>query len=552
MRRFFAGMIVLAVGLCAVAQEPPVARQGRGGPAGPWKGEGKNGAVACGGLPACEAGMEILKAGGNAMDAAAATIFALSITDSRLFCFGGEVPILVYDAKRGVVEVVCGQGTAPRLATLDHFAKTGIPNRGIECGAVPGAVDACLTVLARYGTKTFAEVIAPTLRILDKGTEPWHADLAATLRKMVEAEKASPNDRLRGLRLVADYFYRGPVAREMDQFSRENGGLIRYADLATHTTRIEDPVTTDYRGYTVCKCGIWTQGPYLLEALNILSGYDLKNMGHNSPEAIHTEVEALKLGLADRDVHFADPNFAQVPLKEIIDPKYAEKRRALIDPKHASLIQRPGDPANGLALLENFKPRHGLGGDNNDTTTCVTADKFGNVVAATPSGFDGVVYGKTGVTLGSRLKSFNVWPDSPNCIEPGKRPRITLTPSLVLKDGKPIFATSVAGADMQDQSHLQLLTNMIDFGMTPAEAVTAPQFGTNHFVGSFRQPPPRLGNLHLNPAIPAKTADSLQALGHLVETRRPGQNPVALKLDQATGLIQAAGDPNSRRHALAY
>jgi gamma-glutamyltranspeptidase / glutathione hydrolase len=538
---------------CAVvaAQEPPVARQGRA-PAGPWKGEGKNGAVAAGGLAATEAGLEILKAGGNAMDAAAATVFALSITDARLFCFGGEVPFVVYDAKRGVVEVVCGQGEAPRLATVQHFAKTGIPNKGIECGAVPGAVDGCLTVLARYGTKTFAEVITPTLRLLDKHEQPWHADLAATIRKMIDAEKASPTDRLRGLRLVADYFYRGPVARELDKFSRENGGLIRFADLATHTTKIEDPVTTDYRGYTVCKCGIWSQGPYLLETLNILSGYDLKKMGHNSPEAIHTEVEALKLGLADRDVHFADPNFAQTPLKEVIDPAYAEKRRALIDPKHASLVQRPGDPAKGLALLENFKPRFGLGGDNSDTTTCVTADQLGNVVAATPSGFDGVVYGHTGVWLGSRLKSFNVWPDSPNCIEPGKRPRITLTPTLVLKGGKPVFATSVAGADMQDQSHLQLLTNMIDFGMTPAEAVTAPQFGTNHFLGSFRQTAPMLGDLQLNRNIPAKTADALKALGHVVRVRPPGQNPVALKFDPATGLIQAAGDPNSRRHALAY
>ncbi len=203
-------------------------------------------------------------------------------------------------------------------------------------------------------------------------------------------------------------------------------------------------------------------------------------------------------------------------------------------------------------MLENFKPRSGLGGDNSDTTTCVTADKDGNVVAATPSGFDGVVYGKTGIWLGSRLKSFNVWADSPNVIEPGKRPRITLSPSMVLKDGKPVFATSVAGADMQDQSHMQLLTNMIDFGMSPAEAVTAPQFGTNHFVGSFRQNPPVLGNLHLNTKIAAETAQSLKDRGHLVQSRKPGQNPVALRIDPVTGIISAAGDPESRRHALAY
>ncbi|HEY2786067.1 MAG TPA: gamma-glutamyltransferase [Fimbriiglobus sp.] len=546
--------VIFATGFSSFAQDTPRGqRQGRGrANAGPWQGAGKNGAVAAGGLAATEAGMEILKAGGNAMDAAAATIFALSITDGTLFCFGGEVPILVYDAKRGVVEVVCGMGTAPRLATLAHFAKTGIPGKGIEPAAVPGAVDACLTVLDRYGTKSFAEVIAPTLRLLDKHVQPWHAQLAVTIRKMIDAEKGSPANRRRGLRLVADYFYRGPVAREIDAWSKANGGLIRYSDLATYATHIEEPVTTKYRGYTVCKCGVWTQGPYLLETLNILAGYDLKAMGHNTPEAIHTEAEALKLGLADRDVYFADPNFASVPLKEIIDPKYGEKRRALIDPQHASLVQRPGDPAKGLALLDNYRPHTGPGGPNNDTTTCVTADKEGNVVAATPSGFTGALAGKTGVWLGSRLQSFNVWPDSPNVIEPGKRPRITLTPSLVLKDGKAVIATSVAGGDMQDQSHLQLLTNMIDFGMAPAEAVTAPQFGTNHFLGSFRQTAPELGNLHLNPRIPAATADALKALGHHVVMKRPGQNPVAIRIDAQTGVISAAGDPGSRRHALAY
>src|SRR5262245_24336758 len=441
MRSFVAGFVLIVCCTSVSAQQPPVAqRQGRA-PAGPWKGEGTNGGVAAGGLGAVEAGIEILKGGGNAMDAAAATIFALSVTDDRSFCFGGEVPILVYDAKRGLVEVVCGQGAAPRLATLGHFAKTGIPARGIEPAAVPGAVDACLTLLDRYGTKTFAEVIGPTLKILDKNAQPWHADLAGTLRKMADAEKASPADRRRGLRHVADYFYRGPVASRLHACARANGGLIRYADLATHTTRVEDPGTTNYRGYTVCKGGVWCQGPYLLETLNLLGGFDLKAMGHNTPEAIHVEAEALKLGLADRDVYFADPNFASVPLKELLDPAYTAKRRALIDASHASLVQRPGDPVKGLALLENFKPRSGLGGTDNDTTTCVTADKFGNVVAATPSGFTGALAGKTGVWLGSRLQSFNVWPDSPNVIEPGKRPRITLTPSLVLKDGKPVIAT---------------------------------------------------------------------------------------------------------------
>src|SRR5262249_29189118 len=189
-------------------------------------------------------------------------VLVQSGTDGVSFGFGGEVPFLVYDAGRRVVEVLCGLGTAPRLATREYLAsRGGIPGRGIEPAAVPGALDACLTLLDRYGTKTFAEVTVPMLALLDKHEQEWHADLAQTVRRLVEAEKGSATDRQRGLRLVADYFYRGPIAREIDAWSRANGGLIRYTDLATHATRIEEPVSVDYRGYTVFKCGPWTQGP---------------------------------------------------------------------------------------------------------------------------------------------------------------------------------------------------------------------------------------------------------------------------------------------------
>src|SRR5215468_2821411 len=308
-----------------------------------WKASGSKGAVAGGGKEAVDAGLAILQSGGNAADAAVATILALSVTDSGAFCFGGEVPILVYDARRKVVEVLCGLGTAPRLATRGHFARSGIPGKGIEPSAVPGALDACLTALDRYGTKTFAEVVAPTLHLLDRKQKPWHADLARTLRRLVEPEKSSA-DRRRGLRLAADCFYRGPIAREIDDWSRANGGLIRYSDLATHVTRVEEPATVNYRDHTICKCGVWTQGPYLLQTLQLLEGFDLKSMGHNRPDTIHLSVEAMKLALADRDVYYADPLFEQVPIKELLSSKYVGLRRALIDQKKASLIQRPGDP----------------------------------------------------------------------------------------------------------------------------------------------------------------------------------------------------------------
>jgi gamma-glutamyltranspeptidase/glutathione hydrolase len=526
---------------------------GKDGDPVPWKGAGKNGVVAAGGQGAVDAGMALLKKGGNAADAAVATILALSVTDSGSFCFGGEVPILVYDAKRQVVEVLCGLGVAPRLATREHFAKKGgIPGRGIEPAAVPAALDACLTCLDRFGTKTFAEVADPALKLLERGKEDWHADLARTLRRLIDTEKLS-SDRKRGLRLVADYFYRGPIAREIDEWSRNNGGLLRYTDLATHVTRIEEPVSAEYRGATVYKCGAWNQGPYLLQTLRLLQGFDLKKLGHNQPDTVHLVTEAMKLALADRDVFYADPLFVRVPLAELLSDKYTDLRRPLIDLKKASLTQRPGDPQGGKALLDKPVIPTGPGGETDDTTTCLVADSQGNVVAATPSGFSGVVAGKTGVRLGTRLQSFNAWEGHPNCIEPGKRPRITLTPTLVLKDGKPLLAVSVAGGDGQDQTTLQLLIDALDFDLHPGDAVTAPRFGTNHHLGSFRQKAPELGSLLLNAEFDAKAIKDLEARGHKVKVEKKALwAPTMLWLDAKTGMMESAGDPKAKRHAAGY
>jgi gamma-glutamyltranspeptidase/glutathione hydrolase len=545
--------LILAAGVSLLfapsgfAQEPSTPQKA-------WNATGTHGVVVAGGTDAVEAGLAILKSGGNAADGAAATILALSVTDSAQFCFGGEVPILIYDPRRHVVEVICGLGVAPRLATRDYFQKQGgIPGRGIEAAAVPATLDACLTLLDRYGTRTFTEVVTPTLALLDRGKKAWHAPLAQTLRQLMQAERAAAGDRTRGLRLVADYFYRGPVARALDAWSRRNGGLLRFSDLATHTTRIEDPVAVDYRGYTVYKCGPWTQGPYLLQTLQLLEGFDLKQMGRNRPETIHTTVEALKLALADRDVYYADPLFAEVPLRELLSPKYAALRRALIDPKKASLEQRPGNPRAGKALLDRTETRRGLGGPSDDTTTCLVADGRGNVVAATPSGWSGSLAGDTGVWLGSRLQSFNTWAGHPNCIAPGKRPRITLTPTLVLKDGIPVIAVSVAGGDGQDQASVQMLLNVIDFGLSPAEAVTVPRFGTNHFLGSFRQARPDLGSLRINLDVGDDTLAELTRRGHRVRIQKGALwAPSVLTIDPKSKLIHGAGDPKAGRHAAAF
>jgi gamma-glutamyltranspeptidase/glutathione hydrolase len=559
MRRipFSIGLIVLSsLNLTAGQDATPEGTTRQAGTAssqpGEWHATGTRGAVAAGGQEAVHAGIRMLKDGGNAADGAAATLLALAVTDSTAYCFGGEVPILVYDARRAVVEVIAGQGVAPRLATREYFEeKGGIPARGLDPAAVPAALDAVLTLLDRHGTITFTQAVEPTLELLDRGDRDWFSDLARTLRRLVEAEKNAAGDRRRGLRLVADYFYRGPIAWELDAWCRDNGGLIRYHDLATHVTRVEEPVTAVYRGHTIYKCGAWTQGPYLLQTLQLLDGFDLRSMRHNTADSIHTAAEAMKLALADRDVYYADPLFAQVPLDRLLSGQYADLRRPLIDLQRASLQVRPGDPRGMNPLLETTQTRAGADGPANDTTTCVVADGSGNVVAATPSGWSGVVAGRSGVWLGSRLQSFNTWKDSPNVIEPGKRPRITLTPSLVSKDGKPVLAVSVAGGDEQDQTSLQLILNHIDFGLRASDSVTAPRFGTSHHTGSFRQTPPVLGDLRVSPDVGESTLAELRSRGHNVVPKAPSSAPCVIAIDTRTGTLDAAGDPKTRRHAAA-
>jgi gamma-glutamyltranspeptidase/glutathione hydrolase len=540
-KRLAAVLLCVSAAACAAPPPPKLTTP-------TWTGSGEHGAVSAGGWEAVKAGIEILGAGGNAADAAAATILALAVTDHTAFCFGGEVPILVYDAKTRTVEEIAGQGAAPALATADYFRSKGaIPASGLEPAAVPATLDAVLVLLERHGTISFETAVGPALRLLDANPKEWRGDLARTFRRLIDAERAG------GLRGVADYFYRGPLAQELDGWLKANGGLIRFEDLAAHRTRVGKPVTADYRGFTVVKCGPWTQGPSLLQSLGLLEGFDLAKLGAGSADAIHASVEALKLALADRDVYYGDPLFASVPIEPLLSKEYAALRRPLLDMKSASAEQRPGDPVAMKPLLGEKETRFGLGGPANDTTTCVTADRWGNVVAATPSGWSGVVAGPTGVWMGTRLQSFNTWEGHPNCIAPGKRPRITLTPTLVLKDGRPVLAVSVAGGDLQDQVALQMVLNAIDFGLSPDASVTAPRFSTDHHVGSFLQAPPKPASLTLAAGVAGDVASALGARGHKVRTSRGAiAAPSVIAIDPATGLLRAAGDPKAGRHAAAY
>ncbi len=543
--------------------------------------QGKNVAIVTGSPQSRDAGLLILHEGGNAIDAAIASLLVQSVVENHLFCFGSEVPIMVYSAERKVVEVVAGLGAAPRLATPEWFLENRkglIQGRGdIANAVVPGFLDACLTALDRFGTKSFTQCAQPMLEILrerasedplvvakkdrqykDKPDEALekakanvhhHKNFLKLIESLVEAE-GSGQDRRHGLRRVSDYFYRGPVARELDKWSRENGGLLRFVDLAQHVTRIDDPISIPFRGYTIYKCGVWTQGPYMLQTLKMLDPLDFEKLGHNTVDYVHMVIESMKLALADRDTYFGDPHFVEVPIEQLLSDYYISMRRSLIDPNKASLEQQPGDPWNNKPLLgiapHDYKVHSGF---SSDTTSCLVADSMGNVVSATPSGWGGVIAGDTGIELGSRMIGLNAWEGHPSIVAPGKRPRITLTPTLVMREDKPVLAISVAGGDQQDQTSLQVLLNRIVFGMDSLTAVRSPRFGTDHHINWFGHEPAKLGSLTA-PADLSPDLEKLREKGHRLEVKKPAASAVILTINPETGDKEAAGDRG--RYAGAY
>ena len=584
---------------------------------------GKRGVVAGGAPLSVEAGLRILQRGGNAVDAGVATILAASVIEFSHFSFGGEVPILI-KLKGQKVAVIEGMGQAPMKATREFFvnrshsdgtgqsattmpsARKGglIPSTGPLSATVPGILDACVTALDQFGTKTLAEVMEPAIQLADgfpidelrvqyiKTRAPifsqWpeakrvflpggeipkagdifvQADLARTLREIVRAErlasKGTRNSRHAGLMAARDYFYRGPIARRIGEYMQANGGLIAADDFARFSAKVGEPVETDYHGYQVYKAGFWTQGPAMVETLNMLEGFDLKKMGHNSPAYIHTLAEALKLALADRDRYYGDPNFVKIPATELLSKNYAALRRPLIDEGRASLAQQPGDPMNMKAILASAVQTIGKVSAlpeierANDTTCVNVVDKDGNLFSATPSGawLPAVVAGDTGVLMGQRLQSSLTDPNSPNVVAPGKRPRITLTPTIVLKGGEPFMVLSTPGGDNQDQALLQVMLNIIEFGMNPQEAVEAPRFDTQHYVSSFDDHEFLPGSLNVESRVSLKTIQELSQKGHKVKVQGEWGTlsaPTVIMFDPKTGVASAGADPRRSRYAVAW
>jgi gamma-glutamyltranspeptidase / glutathione hydrolase len=551
----FASLLLLSPSAQPQATKTPVATHG------PSIAVGDQGVVVSGRPAATAAGVKILEQSGNAADAGAATLLALSVTYVGAFCVGGEIPILVYDAHQKNVKLLEGQGEAPRdPKAIAWYMAHGIPDGDVKAAAVPGTIDAIVTLLKLYGTKSFEDVVQPTLAILDAGGPTWYidtgsgskietginwqADMAVTFRKLVDSEKSTKGTREQKLQAVSDRFYRGDIAAALEAWYIEKGGFLRKADLAAHKTPVVDPLKGTYRGYTIYKAGPLTQGPYLLQTLRLLEGFDLKKMGFNSADYIHTVIEAEKLALADRDEYYGDPNFVKVPMQQLLSDQYTTMRRDLIDPKKASLELRPGDPYN----MKPTKPPTITGPWHGGTTVMCVTDKFGNVIAATPSGLSSTagVAGRTGIIHGARLSSLNTFPGTPDVIQAGKRPRITLSPTLLFRDNLPVMAISVAGGDQQDQAAIQVILNYVEFAMSPEDAFKAPRFSTTHFISSFGQDRATLGSLSVPTSLPEEVQAELRTRGHVIKTTRSGVGGVALigidpKTKQATAVGPAAG-----------
>jgi gamma-glutamyltranspeptidase / glutathione hydrolase len=516
----------------------------------PWYASGSAGIVASGAPDATKAGLHILEKGGNAADAAIAVIFNLAVSDYGLFCIGGEVPFMFYSAGDHDIIVFNGMGVAPSdPAAIEWYYKNGIPSTGIRAATVPSAVSTLLAALELKGTMSLEQVIEPTLTLLDGGGKPWYPKLAATLRRLVETERTTNGTREQKIEAARNRFYKGDIADELDKYYQESGAFLRKSDLAAYSTKTEKPVSVNYRGYTVNKCNTWTQGPVLLQSLRLLENFDVKSMGFFSPDYIHVMIESMKLAYADRDKYYGDPEFVKVPLSQLLSDEYTKIRVPLIDMNAASAKIRPGDP---VKMIPDAGPGEYWPGDHG-TTTCVVVDKWGNVVAATPSANpDYGICESLGVAHNTRLSSLNTQKGHPNSLAPGKRPRITLTPTIVLKGDKPILAMSVAGGDMQDQVSLQLVMDVLDFGMQPKEAIQAPRFLTKHMQDSFNPSPDpavRMGKaatIEIN-SHDQNITDKLKEKGHTVASSDAVLAwPVLVVIDQSSGFAYGAGQPGAK------
>jgi gamma-glutamyltranspeptidase / glutathione hydrolase len=582
---------------------------------------GPNGAVSAGHPLTTAAAFEVLMNGGNAFDAGVAAMLVGGVVEQDLYSLGGEGLVLVYPRKAGKVTSVVGQGWAPKAATIDWYTERGkdLAGIGLDPAVTPGALHAALTVLERWGTMSFEQVsrraveyardgfpLRPrTTQAIDanlKFLKSWpdnasywlKADgssykagetitlptLAQTLTRMVQAERsAKKRGRVAGIASARDRFYKGDLAREMVAFLKQHQSPFELTDFAEFFARIEEPAMTTYRGYDVYKQSFGSQGPVLLEALNILEQFDIKSMTHNSVEYIHLLVEALKLAYADRDTYYADPAFVDTPAEGLLSKAYAQERAQRIDPARASKSFVAGNPlpfdskikewkywvaniADGSPPVPSSPDDELMRGIIKDTTHIAVIDRDGNVFDSTPSGGwipTSVILGKTGIAMSVRGESF--WLDKTRAaqLRPRSRPRYTLTPTIILRGGEPFMALGSPGGDNQEQTILQAFLNVVEFWPrwypNLNDAFEWPRVQTLHFHGSFWPHTAGLNKLNVEANIPDDVFQALLSKGHEATRINPlsiASCATAVLVDPATRTRIAGAEPRRDCYAMAY
>jgi gamma-glutamyltranspeptidase / glutathione hydrolase len=570
---------------------------------------------------AASAGAQIFARGGNAVDAACAMVAATATAWTTL-SWGGETQALIFNPNTGKVIAINGLGVAPTGATPELFHRMGLkypPEYGPLAAVTPGTPGGIMTMLAEYGSRSLAEVLAPAIEMADgfpmdlalsntiehykeqlkqwpdsrrvmlphlgsahEGPAPGEMfrqpDLAVSLRKLVEAERdalKSGKDRKAAIYAAYDRFYRGDIARDLVRAVRELGGLFTAEDLASWKVKIEEPVHTSYKGIEVYKLQPWVQGPVMLQALNILENFDLRSMGYDSARYIHTLYQAMNLAYADRDFYYGDPSYSPAPpIAGLLSKDYARERARLVRADRNDPDVRPGDPypyqggknpflgyldawhsktpAQAPVSMEEFDRTFRLG-----TTSVQAADDKGWAVSVTPSGgwTPAVLAGRTGIGLSQRMQSFVLDPrDNPyNVLEPGKRPRATLTPSMALKDGKPYLVFSVQGGDTQDQNLLQFFLNVVEFGMSIQEAAEAANITSYQMRDSFGQHESFPGRITLNAETPAWVRTELERMGYQPEYEERTSGPLtAIFVDRAHGTLWGAASNYGQDYGVGW
>lgn len=541
---------------------------------------------------AATAGSMIFTKGGNAIDASCAML-AATCTMWDVLSWGGEMQALIYNPKTGKVIGVNGLGVAPTGATAEFYKSKGFsypPEYGPLAAVTPGIPGSLMQVLADFGTMSLKEVLEPAMTLAagypiesqtansiernKKLIKEWpyskkvflshlgesreapeageifvQKDLLATLQKLVDTEQAAlkkGKSRKEAILAANERFYKGDIAREIARGTQEQGGLITEQDLATWKMIYEEPLSVNYKGIDVYKLQQWTQGPVMLQALNMLENYDLKDMGYNTPKYIHTMYQVMNMAFADRDFYYGDPYFAPAePMEGLLSKEYAKERLKGLNTEKNDPNVAPGDPypfqgdknpfahllkENGLGKHDSELTDKFLQEFTSGTTSVVAADKEGWVVSMTPSGgwVPATIAGNTGIGLSQRMQSFVLEEkDGPfNVVEPGKRPRVTLTPSLAMKDGKPYMAFAKQAGDEQDQLLLQFFLNVAEFGMTVQEATEAPSFKTYQLKASFGNHEKKPGALMLNTDTSEWNKNELKRKGYTLSFQPRTSGPI--------------------------